>query len=33
MKDCGVTLPGSDSSLQIYPAVEGDCPVGVLIMN
>lgn len=33
MRGCGITLPGTKSSFHIYSAVEGDCPVGIEIMN
>ena len=33
MSDCRITFPGTESSVHVYSAMEGDCPVGIQIMN
>lgn len=33
MRDGRITFPGTKSSVHVYSAVEGDCPVGIQIMN
>lgn len=33
MRDGRITFPGTKSSVHVYSAMEGDCPVGIQIMN